>query len=220
MTEQMTWILQTNAPGITPAIFSEYVLNDLGVFIKQERRVPKNAPLHAVTGFRAGYTAVPGTDYRAAPAARDVILWHKVTAAEPCGPDGLVIRGNRNSEIYLRFPPENRADVLHFIENRRNLYPPVIAADPAAASWLCWRDDDDWGDPYAPLAEMIESESGTERYIEPEILEETVLPELPRTDLPAAATAGTGKPKFCSECGAALYPDSLFCEKCGCPIRA
>jgi hypothetical protein len=58
----------------------------------------------------------------------------------------------------------------------RKNHPPVKTADYDAASWLCWRDDDDWGDnPFMPLLEMIEIEKDTDRFIEPEILEETVL---------------------------------------------
>jgi hypothetical protein len=36
--------------------------------------------------------------------------------------------------------------------------------------------DDEWDDPFAPLTEMIEEELNTERFLEPEVVEETVLP--------------------------------------------
>lgn len=38
------------------------------------------------------------------------------------------------------------------------------------ASWLCWRDHDDWGDDLGmALSVMIALEAHTERFIEPEV---------------------------------------------------
>lgn len=211
--EQMTWNIKTSEPGVAPEIFSEYVINDLGVFVKRESHVSKKAPLHAATGFRIGYKAIPGKDYRAAPIDRNAILWHKVTCADEYSTDGIIIRGNRNSVIDMHFLPENREAVLRFIEIMRTRHPAVAAADYTAAAWLCWRDDDEWEDPFAPLADMIEAESGVERFIEPEILEETILLNLPSDN--NAASSSKPAPKFCVKCGAAVYPDSSFCDHCG-----
>ncbi len=213
--EQMTWSIQTSSPGITPVIISEYVLNDLGVFVKRERRISKKAPLHAITGFRVGYTAIPGTDYRSAPIDRNAILWYKVTCADEIGQDGMIIRGNRDSEIIVSMLPENRDLVLHYIQMQRSQNPVIASADYTAASWLCWRDDDDWGDTNTPLAVMIENESETERFIEPEVLEETVLPEGSNMQGHSITPSVKDIPAFCKECGTATYPDSCFCEKCG-----
>lgn len=212
----MTWSIQTSEPGITPAIFSEYVINELGVFVKRESHVNKKTPLHAVTGFRVGYKAIPGTDYRAAPIDRNAILWQKVTRADEYSTDGIIIRGNRNSVIDMRFFPENRDGVLSFIEIMRTRHPAVAAADYTAAAWLCWRDDDEWEDPFAPLADMIEAESGVERFIEPEILDETILSDLPADN--NSASPSPPAPKYCVKCGTAVYPDSCFCDKCGAQV--
>jgi hypothetical protein len=174
--EQLTWMVQTSPPGKIPIVVAEYVLNDLGVFVKRERRVPKNEPLNMLTGFRIGYKLIQGTGYRAAPLDRNAILWHKVTDVIEKAEDYLCIRGNRKDEIEIFFDIECRDEVLRFIRTMRSLHPPVAAADYSAASWICWRDDDEWDDPFAPLTEMIEEELNTERFLEPEVVEETVLP--------------------------------------------
>lgn len=63
----MSWSIQTSPQDVFPSIISEYVLNDTGIFIKCERRMPKNRPFTAMTGFRVGYASIPGADYRASP---------------------------------------------------------------------------------------------------------------------------------------------------------
>lgn len=216
--EQLTWMAQTSPPGEMPIVVAEYVLNELGVFVKRERRVPKSAPLNRLTGFRVGYKAIPGTEYRAAPVDRNAILWQKVTSVAESAAGGFCVRGNRKDEIELRFDAGIRDEVLCFIRTMRDLRPPVTAADYVAAAWICWRDDDDWGDPFAPLSDMIAEELNTERFLEPEVLEETVLPDAPSrtTDV---HTQQPAIPAFCVRCGAKLYSDSRFCESCGAQIK-
>ncbi|MDD4772932.1 MAG: hypothetical protein PHZ09_04935 [Eubacteriales bacterium] len=200
--EPMTWIVQTGLQGAKTAIISEYVLNDLGVFVKRERRVSKKSLLNAVTGFRVGYAPVPGAAYRSAPLDRDAILWRKVTGIKESD-DRVIVRGNRNSEIVVCFLDENRESGLRYIAQQRQRNPVVAAADYDAASWLCWREDDDWGDPMAPLAIMIENEKDTERFIEGDVLAET--------ELDIEESEGM----ICARCGKALCSDSVFCEGCG-----
>jgi hypothetical protein len=173
---QLTWTVQTSPPGVTPLIVAEYVLNELGIFVKREKRVPKSALLNKLTGFRVGYKAIDGTDYRAAPLDRNAILWRKVTSVTQNAAGILRIHGNRNDEIELHFDEAMREEIFHFIRVMREANPPVAAADFEAADWICWRDDDDWGDPFAPLTEMIAEELETERFLDAETLEETVLP--------------------------------------------
>lgn len=204
--KQLTWTALVSKPGQTPAIVAEYVLNDLGAFVKRERRVPKNAPLNRLTGFRVGYRAIAGTDYRAAPLDRNAILWKKVTSVVEGG-DSVCVCGNRADQIELVVEAGLRDEVLRYIEAMRGAHPPVAAPDCDAASWICWRDDDEWGDPFAPLSDMIAGELTVERFLEPEVLAETELPD------PPAPTAQA--PGFCKQCGAKLYPDSRFCEVCG-----
>jgi hypothetical protein len=222
--EILNWSIQTSPLGELPVIVSEYVLNELGIFVKRERRMPKSAPFTAVTGFRVGYAAIPGMDYRAAPMDRRAILWHKVASVTGIGESGLTIRGNQNDEIALIYSPENKDAVARYIAAMRQLHPPVAPPDRAAAAWICWRDDDEWGEPFAPLADMIREETGTKRYIEPEVLEETRLtgtpddPAAPDSVPPASPGAAEDWPKFCGNCGAALRPGSHFCGSCGARI--
>lgn len=100
---------------------------------------------------------------------------------------------------------------------KRSQNPVITSADFTAASRLCWRDDD-WDDPNTPLAVMIENESETERFIEPEVLEETKLPD--GSDINGHSVSPSVKdfPTFCKECGAATYPDSRFYENFGARI--
>ncbi len=176
---QIVWTAQTSPSGEVPVVVAEYVLNELGIFVKREKRVPKSALLNKLTGFRVGYKTIRGTDYRAAPVDRNAILWKKVVSVTENASGCLCVRGNRNDEIELHVEEVMRNDILRFIQSMRDMHhPPVTAADYDAAAWICWRDDDDWGDPFAPLTDMIAQELNTDRFIEPEVLEETVLPDL------------------------------------------
>lgn len=221
--DTMNWMMQTSDQGVLPLIVSEYLLNDLGVFTKSERRMPKKAPLTAVTGFRVGYTAVPNTDYRMAPIARNAVLWHKITSVSMDDAGFIIVRGNTKDVISILTTPEHQDAVLEFIANQRQLHPVVIEADFAAASWICWRDDDDWGDAAASLTDMVNEELGTERFIEPEVLEETEITGVVESS-PTVAQASPvvispspspERPKFCSKCGELLPSDGNFCENCG-----
>jgi len=209
--EMLTWMAQASPPGETPVVVAEYVLNELGIFVKRERRVPKSAPLNRLTGFRVGYKVIQGMEYRAAPIDRNAILWQKVTSVAENAAGGLRVRGNREDAIELFFDSGMREDVLRFIRTMRALHPTVAAADYGAASWICWRDDDDWGDPFAPLSDMIAEELNTERFLEPEVLEQTMLPD--------ADAKESIIPNFCVRCGGKLFPDSRFCESCGAQIK-
>ncbi|NLZ99420.1 MAG: hypothetical protein GX924_00055 [Clostridiaceae bacterium] len=174
--EQLTWTAQISPPGETPLIVAEYVMNELGVFVKREKRVPKKDLLNKLTGFRVGYKAIEGTEYRAAPLDRNAILWKKVTSVTQSAAGSLRVCGNSNDEIELYFDEAMREDIFCYIRDMREANPPVAAADFDAADWICWRDDDDWGDPFAPLTDMIAEELETERFLDAETLEETVLP--------------------------------------------
>ena len=175
----LTWQIQTSRQGKRPVIISEYVLNDLGIFIKREKRMPKKAPLTATTGFRIGYEAVNGTDYRAAPLDRNALVWHKITAVTENGEDAVIVKGNRNGEIMVCFMPEDKDKVLEYIADLRRQHPAFAEADEAAAAWICWSEDDEWIDPYMPLSEMIQIEQGTDRFLEQEVIEETILDYIP-----------------------------------------
>ena len=97
----------------------------------------------------------------------------------------------------------------------RRRHPPVAAADPAAASWICWRDDDEWENPFAPLVDMVRAETGSSRFLEPEVLDETVLtvisndPAAPAGSTPASSGEAV-RPKFCTSCGAPILRGAAF----------
>lgn len=217
--DELNWMLQTSPDGQNPAIVSYYLLNNLGVFIKRERRISKKAPLTAVTGFRVGFTAIPGKDYRAAPMDRNAILWHKITSVTEYRENSISVRGNAHDEIELNFPPENRDTVLRYITTMRLRHPAITAPDEKAAAWICWRDDDDWGDPFLPLSEMVRSELGIQRFIEPEVLSETELVGIPTISEAVVSSVTDNLRRLCTCCGTALNPDAKFCGKCGTRVR-
>ena len=199
--ESFTWTIQTSPARKVPMIVSEYVLNEQGVFVKREKRVSKNEPLTAITGFKVGYHRIPDTDYRAAPLDRDVILWQKMTSAVVSGPDTLTITGNARDIIEVKMPADSQMHILRFIDRMRRQNPVVENPDEQAAIWMCWRDDDDWGDnPYRPLQEMIDEEASVERFIDPDILEETRLDQVP----------GPFQPFVADEAGEPAKQDTRF----------
>ncbi len=216
----LTWNIRTSLKDDLPEVYSEYLLNDLGVFVKRERRMPRSNLFTAVTGFRVGYFSVPGADYRVAPIDRDAILWYKVTSIEEVSENSLLVKGNRSSEIVIYYPLDNRDTVLQYIAVMRQNYPVIIQADPVAASWLCWRDDDEWEDPLLPIINMVEEEMQTERFIEPEILEETELMEDSIQKNLSVSDQTENKPKFCVKCGSSLRFGINFCENCGNQIKS
>lgn len=63
----MNWLIETGQEGKKPQIISEYFLDDTGVYVKREARMPKGDALTAVSGFRVGYIKVKNADYRMAP---------------------------------------------------------------------------------------------------------------------------------------------------------
>ena len=214
----MTWSRSTSPAGEKPVIVSEYLLNELGIFVKREKRMPKKAGLTALTGFRVGYAAVPGTDYRAAPLDRTAILWHKITAVKEAGADCLIVSGNQQDRITLCFDPDDRDMVTDYLATKRREHPPVRAEDYAAAAWLCWRDDDDWGDaPGMSLTAMVAREKETERFIEPEVLAETRLAGVREAPLLQPEALTDHDLHCCQQCGTALIPDGNFCPHCGSP---
>ncbi len=118
----------------------------MGLFIKCELRMPKDGSIKAIYEFRVGYRVVKGTDYRMALTYRNAILWHKITSVVEEELGTLVIYGNTEDVISIQFDLASKDLVVQFIEEKRRKYPPVIAADPAAVVWMCWRDDEDWED--------------------------------------------------------------------------
>ncbi len=216
--DMMNWMIQTSAAGSLPVVVSEYLLNDMGIFMRRERRMPKKAPLTAITGFRIGYKAVAGTDYRMAHLNRNAILWHKITSVSE-DDDGLItICGNTSDVITISCTLENRDTVLQFISIKRQEHPAVAEADYTAAAWICWRDDDNWGDAET-LIDMVNEELDTERFIEPEVLEETEITVTHEYNIPPAPPkpepTAPSRPKFCGNCGESLPSDGSFCGNCG-----
>lgn len=214
--DMMNWMIQTSAPGSLPVVFSEYLLNDMGIFMRREQRMPKKEPLNAITGFRVGYKAVAGTDYRIAHLDRNAILWHKITSVSEDDNGLISVCGNTSDVIAISCTPENRDAVSRFISIKRQEHPAVAEADYAAAAWICWRDDDDWGDAET-LLDMVNEGLNTERFIEPEVLKETEITVAHEYSIPPVPPkpAAPSRPKFCRNCGESLPSDGNFCENCG-----
>ncbi len=182
--QAISWQIMFSGPDQLPWIQAEYLLDQQGIFMKREKRLPLQRPLAALTGFRVGYQARPGTDYRAAPMDRMALIWPKITAVRPQGKGLWLISGNLADELVLRLPLERQAEIMSFIEGMLRRNPPQLDEDETAAAWLCWRDDDDWGDPFLTLTEMVAHEAGAKRLLEPEILAATRLASLPRQRWP------------------------------------
>ena len=123
----------------------------------------------------------------------------------------MLVKGNKAQTITVMVEPSDRQRVSNFIADQRSLNPLVPGPDFDAASWICWQEDDDWGDPFAPLKEMVDLELQTERFLEQETVDKTLIDET----LVKAWEEVTDKHKFCSSCGAKLDLDSNFCSECG-----
>lgn len=200
--DKLSWLIQITKPGDLPMVIAEYLLNDMGVFVKNEYRVPKKNILNTVTGFRIGYVDIPNTDYRMAAKDRNAILWCKVTSATENEPGSIVICGNKNDKITLRFELDQRDTILNYITKKRFEHPLTPEANESAAAWMCWRDDDEWEDITLPLESMVNIELEMKRYLEKEVLNDTVID----VDLLI---------KFCKNCGNEISTDERFCGKCG-----
>jgi len=221
----MNWSIQTSEPGDITIVISEYVLNELGVFVKQEYRVSKKNKLNAVMGFRIGYESVPNTDYRASKGNRNAILWHKITNIVQDSENKLIIHGNTNDIIELVFENEMREQVYNYIANMQEQHPIELGADEKAVAWMCWRDDDEWDDDFGPLLDMIEAELKVKRYIDSDVLEETILKNVTKTLKLKVNTTKVplekvfARPSFCASCGESLEEDENFCTNCGARIE-
>lgn len=223
--ELLNWSIQTSKPEDITIVISEYVLNELGVFVKQEYRVLKKNKLNAVMGFRIGYEPVPNTDYRAARGNRNAILWHKITNIVQDGENKLIVHGNTDDVIELVFENEMRDNIYNYIADMQEQHPIEIGADKKAVAWMCWRDDDEWDDDFEPLLDMIKAELKVKRYIDSDVLEDTVLKNVSNTAILKVNTRKvleeevSVKPRYCSNCGEALEEDGNFCGNCGARIR-
>lgn len=152
----------------------DYVINDLGIFAKIEKRSKKSRTTAQLSGFRAGKNKVKGTDYLAQIQGRKALLWQKITEVIR-GDQQIIVRGNRQTEIILFCSPENFADVSDMIQRMTTSHPAEKGPNREAACWLCWEQDEDW-ETGESLDAMIEAErNGGKRFIEDDILEETIL---------------------------------------------
>jgi hypothetical protein len=152
----------------------DYVINDLGIFAKTEQRSKKSGTTAQLWGFRAGKNKVKGTDYLAQIQGRQALLWQKVTEVIP-GDQQITVRGNSQTEIVIFCSPENFSDAMDMIGQMIGSHPTEKGPSLDAAGWLCWEQDEDW-EAGESLEEMVEAErNGAERFIEDEILADTVL---------------------------------------------
>lgn len=244
----LNWSIQISPVGVKRMIVSEYVLNDMGIFIKDEYRMPKKDVLTTITGFRVGYNNIPNTDYHAAPGIRNAILWHKITDITEDEQDNFTIKGNSDDVIKMVLYQEDREQILNYISQKQKQHPTVIDADKSVAAWMCWRDDEEWEDPYASLRVMIQEEIGVDRFVE-DVIEDTVLKNIENVSIdryiqraatqeptnqetlqpvlspkkstqqePISGQSVNKRPIFCSKCGERLSLEGSFCHNCGAPI--
>lgn len=232
--DQLNWCLQTSPANVKRMLVSEYILNDMGIFIKDEYRMPKSDVLTTITGFRIGYNNIPNTDYHAAPGSRKAILWYKITDISEEAQNCLLIKGNQSDVIRMVFHLEDRDQILDYIASKLQAHPTVFQEDKAAAGWLCWRDDDEWEEPYGSLESMIEEEMAADRFVE-DVLEDTVLnstgnlsvdqfrslpSQASEVEKEAATSQAVNKrPNYCWNCGNKLDPEGNFCHNCGTAIH-
>lgn len=152
----------------------DYVVNDLGIFAKTEERSKKSGKTAQLWGFRAGKNKVKGTDYLARIQGRQALLWEKITEVIP-GDRQITVFGNRQTKIVLFCSPENFSAVRDMVERMTKTRPMERGPSRKAAGWVCWEQDEDW-EAGESLEEMVEAErNGDQRFIEDEILAETVL---------------------------------------------
>ncbi len=91
-------------------------------------------------------------------------------------PDAYRIRGNQKDEILLAVEPGTRDQVLQYIQSKRESHPLNVAADyDASAPGFAGETMTSETDPCATLSDMIAEELDTERFLEPEVVEKTVL---------------------------------------------
>ncbi len=152
----------------------DYIINDLGIFAKIEKRSKKSGTTAQLWGFRAGKNKVKGTDYLAQIQGRKALLWQKITEVI-FDDQQIIVRGNRQTEIILFCSPENISDVSDMIQRMTTSHPAEKGPNREAAGWLCWEQDEDW-ETGESLEDMVNAErNGGERFIEDDILEETIL---------------------------------------------
>jgi hypothetical protein len=90
---------------------------------------------------------------------------------------------------------------------------------------MCWRDDDEWEEPFIPLNDMIQKELGVKRFIDPDVLEDTILKNVAKTAqrsdslIQVAMDETIERPNFCSQCGQRLGIEGGFCHNCGAQIK-
>jgi len=152
----------------------DYVVNDLGIFAKTELRSKKSGAAAQLWGFRAGKNKVKGTDYLAQIQGRQALLWEKITEVIP-GDQQITVLGNRQTRIVIFCSPENFATVRDMIGQMTKTHQAERGPSQKAAGWLCWEQDEDW-EAGESLEAMVEAErNGDGRFIEDDILAETVL---------------------------------------------
>lgn len=173
------WTMELAEESKKGGFYVDYLLNDLGIFLRKEERVLKPSLLQRTTGFRAGFKKPDGKDYYLRYHSRDALLWRKIYSVSDQG-NHILVRGNSNKEILLFLEPGMKTQVLDLIYKKRREHPPLLEEDLEAADWISWSQDEDWGDEIKSLAEMVEEERSVERFIEAEVLVETILPALPQ----------------------------------------
>ncbi|MCK9314358.1 MAG: hypothetical protein M0P20_09960 [Methanocorpusculum sp.] len=173
--DKLAWCIEFPPEKGSSYTVADYVINDLGIFARTEKRTKKTGAASQLWGFRVGMNKVKGTDYLAQAGGRQALLWQKISGVT-IGDNQITVRGNRDTKIQIFCTAENFAEVSALIQTMRAAHPMESGPSIDAAGWICWEQDEDW-EAGESLDDMITTEiSSVERYIESDILEETIIP--------------------------------------------
>lgn len=174
--EKRVWSVELPPSSGSNYTAVDYYLNGLGIFAKTELRTKKSGAVAQMWGFRAGKNKIKGTDHLAQAQKRQALLWEKIREVVVSGQQ-ITVRGNSKTEIVIFCSEDDFSDINDFIQRMITSHPKEKGPSTKAAGWLCWEQDEDWeaGD---SLEAMVEAERNAgERFIEEDILEETILRE-------------------------------------------
>ena len=172
--DKLAWCIEFPPEKGSSYTAVDYVINDIGIFSRTERRTKKTGMASQLWGFRVGMNKVKGTDHLAQAGGRQALLWQKVSGVI-IGDSLITVHGNRSTIIQIFCTAGNFAAAAALIQTMRAAHPMKAGPDRDAAGWICWEQDEDW-EAGESLDDMITAEQNSgDRYIEDEILEETII---------------------------------------------
>ena len=145
-------------------IVDEFLLCDMGVFTKRERRTRIEPPYEGAPPF------IP------VPISRGAILWRKARDVTVDRAEGTItVYGNRDSTVTLYSGGDTVDEILAWIDDALEQHPLLLEADSEAALWLEWSEERHWKRPYESLESMVASEMRHGRFVDTRSLARTVI---------------------------------------------